>query len=482
LADATRAAAGVMDWILAYVVIGWLIRGGMLLTVLRRQFAPGASIAWLGVVFLHPYIGLLLYSIFGESRLGPGRVRHHQRLLERYAIDDRDCPMPSGASPAARQMMALAKKVGHMPVVCDSAVEFFTDSATTINRLTADIAAATKHVHLLYYILGEDETGERIVRALATARANGVTCRVILDQFASRADFGRHGIVAAMRACGVEVVGALPSSPLRRRDLRNHRKLAVIDDRVAYAGSQNLINPDYGGKRGAPWVDLTGRFTGPVVAEHATIFATDWAFEIGEQLDAPRPSAIAGAATSTPSMPMQVVPTGPISPHESFRRLFHGALDAAQHRLVLTTPYFVPDESTILAVLTAVDRGVDVILIMPENGDSMFTAAAARAHFTTLLDAGVTIHLYQPALVHAKIVNVDDSVVLFGSANLDVRSFHLNFELTTLLYGAEVTSRVGAIQQTYIASSRTVNRAEWKKRSRAVRYFDSAIALISPLL
>jgi cardiolipin synthase len=468
-----------MNWLLLYFTIGWLIRAAMVPTVLRRNFAPGASMAWLGIVFLHPYIGLALYLMFGESRLGPGRVVHHQQLLKRYSLTDPSTKPICGEAECYKPLIRLAAKVGQMPVVEGNTVEFFTDSATMVSRLAADIESAISQVHLLYYILSPDATGQRILAALKIAAGKGVKCRVIVDQFASRTDFRKSGFASQLSAAGVEVVAALPTSVLRRRDLRNHRKLSIIDNQVAYAGSQNLINPDYGGKRGGPWVDLSGRITGPIVAEFAAVFASDWAFETHQQLDNP---AIDSIPKVTGGAPMQIVPTGPVSPAESFRRLFLGIVDSAQHRLVLTTPYFVPDEATLLALQTAADRGVEVILIVPETSDNRLTAAAGRAHYAALLDVGITIHLYRSGLIHAKLATVDNTLAVFGSANLDVRSFHLNFELTTLVYCEETAKRLGAIQQTYLENSRQIKPEEWAQRGAIAQYADATVALVSPLL
>jgi cardiolipin synthase A/B len=466
-----------MNWLLAYIAIGWAIRMGMVPTVLRRNFAPGASIAWLGVVFLHPYIGLGLYLLFGEARLGPGRAILHKQLQERYVLVDSTDELPADIAASSWSLIRLATKVGRMPVVTGNTVEFFTESAALVSRLSADIDTATSHVHLLYYIFKPDASGQQVAGALSRAVQRGVKCRVILDQYASRSDFHRNGFASQMRVAGVEVVAALPSSPLRRRDLRNHRKLAIIDDKIAFSGSQNVINADYGGRRGAPWVDLSGRFTGPVVAEFATVFVMDWAFETNQMLNPP-----AAIATQDGGMPMQVVPTGPVSPGESFRRLFLGAIESAQRQLILTTPYFVPDESAMFALLTATDRGVDVTVILPEKSDNIFTAAAGRAQYARLLEAGVSIYLYRPGLIHAKLITVDDNVGIFGSANVDVRSFHLNFEVMTMLYSPEVAARLKSIQQNYITKSRRLERDEWANRSFIVRYADSAVSLISPLL
>ena len=190
-------------------------------------------------------------------------------------------------------------------------------------------------------------------------------------------------------------------------DLRNHRKLAIVDCNVAVVGSHNIVVPDYGGRRGAPWVDLSARVTGPAVDELAIVFAEDWAFETGETLPIPRPldrpHPVDGAA-------MQVIPTGPSDPGETYRRVFLAALQCARERAILTTPYFVPDEPTLVALLMAADRGVDVSLIVPANPDHLLTAAAGRAHFSRLFEGGVSVWQYQPGLIHAKTVTIDDAL------------------------------------------------------------------------
>src|SRR5580658_9289458 len=285
-----------MSWLFVYTAVGWLIRLAMVPTVLRRQFTPGASIAWLGIVFLHPYVGLALYLVVGERRLGPGRVEQHQKLVERYALADGkeniSAELPGSAAGIAR----LAARMGRMPVVLGNEVEFFSESAVMVDRLAGDIAGAKSEVHLLYYILCADETGRKIAEQLKAAAGRGVRCRVLADAFASRFIFRSGGLGEELKGAGVGVTAALPRSPRRRRDLRNHRKMAVIDRRVAYCGSQNLINADYGGKHGGPWFDLTGRFAGPVVGEFATIFAMDWAFETGEMLEVPKLGEISEAS------------------------------------------------------------------------------------------------------------------------------------------------------------------------------------------
>jgi cardiolipin synthase len=475
-----------------YEIGGWLIRIAMLGVVLRRQFSPGTSLAWLGIVFLHPYIGLALYLLVGESRLGPRRAARHREIVARFRDPARNEERrahqthPTSAPPY-QPMIAQAEKISGLPVLSGNRVEFLPDALEFRQRLKADIAAATKSVHLLYYIFACDSTACDIADTVIDASRRGVKCRILADAMASRHFFRHSGVARRLMAAGVEVAAALPVTPIRRRfarmDLRNHRKLSIIDDRIAYNGSHNLINPDYGGRRGNPWVDVTGRFTGPIVGELASVFAEDWEFETGHEIEIPYPDTENSAANSAAGdFAGQVVPTGPTFPDATYRRLLLAAIQSSRQRLILTTPYFVPDEPTMISLMMAADRGVDVKLIVPQTPDHLFAAAAGRAHFNALLNAGVEIHLYQPGLLHSKTTTVDDAFVLFGSANLDVRSFGLNFELSTLLYGPEVTDRLRNIQRDYLKASRKLELTEWDQRPLAKTYADRAISLLSPLL
>jgi cardiolipin synthase A/B len=271
-------------------------------------------------------------------------------------------------------------------------------------------------------------------------------------------------------------------TPIRRRfarmDMRNHRKLAVIDEKFAFMGSHNLIDPHYGGRRGNPWYDVTGRFSGPIVSELATVFAEDWYFETGEELDLPSPQALDPAG----DVAMQAVPSGPVGAGTTYRRLLLAAIQCSRKTLTITTPYFVPDETTMLSLMMAADRSVKVTLILPRIGDQWAPALAGRAHFHDLLNAGINIYLYRPGLVHAKTTTVDDAFALFGSANLDVRSFNLNFELSMLLYGSPATNRLRDIQNAYLEQSDRVEVGEWAKRAAWTQYADTAVSLLSPLL
>jgi cardiolipin synthase A/B len=469
-----------VSWILAYSAIGWLIRAAMVPVVLRRQFAPGAAIAWLGIVFLHPYIGGAIYLLVGEARLKSGRIDLHRQLVAQLRHRPVGAARPD-LDPVYQPMVVQAEKIAGMPSVPDNSIEFFADINPLVGRLIADIDAAKEHIHLSYYIFAPDGAGRQVADAVIRAAGRGIKCRVLADWVGSYTFF-RRPVHRELIDAGVEVAAAMRVTRIRslfpRVDLRNHRKLGTIDDRIAYVGSHNLIDADYYENPAGPWIDLSGRITGPIVAEVESVFREDWAFETGSNL---------GRIEQTPAPPggriaMQAVPTGPAPPGDTYRRLLLGAVQCAQKQVILTTPYFVPDEPTLVALTMAADRGVDVKLILPLTSNAFFTAAAGRSHFGRLLDAGVHIHLYRPGLLHSKTVTVDDAFALFGSANLDVRSFNLNFELSVMVYGRDVTEQLRKVQMAYLEKSPALTAQEWSRRKPLPRYTDGAIALLSPLL
>lgn len=477
-----------MSWyLLAYVILGWLILLSMIPVILRRQFAPGASLAWLLIIVLHPYIGAVLYLLVGESRLGPRRVEQRRQVVERLRDPARHGDrlphqLSAEAHPSYESMVQQAEKICDLPVLSGNRVEFIPDAVQFLDRLIAEINSAQKTIHLNYYIFATDAQGHRAVDALIAAAGRGVQCRVLADGLASRKFLRRFGLSRKLRTAGVKVAAALPVAPIRRRlarlDLRNHRKMSIFDGKVAYSGSHNLTDPSYGGKRGNPWVDLTGRFEGPIVGELALVFAEDWFFETGEEVELPLRQALKPAG----EISAQAVPTGPTAPSQTYRRLLLAAIQASRKQLILTTPYFVPDEPTVLSLCMAADRGVEVKLIMPRLCDQYFVTFAGQAFFQTLLNSGIAIYQYRPGMLHSKTATVDDAFCLFGSANLDVRSFNLNFELTVLLYGSESADQLRKIQEDYISRSDRLDPAVWAKRPLWAQYGDRAVALLSPLL
>jgi cardiolipin synthase len=289
-----------------------------------------------------------------------------------------------------------------------------------------------------------------------------------------------------MRAAGVQVAAALPiGNPVLRPftgriDLRNHRKIVVIDGSVTYCGSQNCADPEFRIKaRYAPWVDIMLRFEGPVAAQNQRLFASDWLSQVDEDLTELLRQA---ARAPQPGFTAQVIATGPTVRYSAMPELFESLIYNARRELFITTPYYVPDESMQSALCAAAYRGVETTIIFPARNDSWIVAAASRSYYAELLAAGVKVCEYVGGLLHSKTLTLDGEVTLIGSANMDRRSFDLNYENNILLHDAALTADVRQRQREYLAASRTVRAdavAEW---SVGRRLWNNSIAMLGPLL
>lgn len=478
-----------MNWLLWLSVIRWSIRIGMVPVIIRRRMPPSTSIAWLAILFLIPILGLFAYALVGTQVLGRKRRSRYRQLVRSKRIgagDDRVAEIV-GLLPHHRDrldpLMTQAERVFGMPCIEGNDVQFIAEHETFIDTLIKDIDTATHHVHLLFYIYEPDETGQRVAEALTRAAQRGVVCRVLADAAGSRGFFKRRGLATQLAVGGVRVQAAMPVSPFRKRlariDLRNHRKIVVVDGCIAYVGSHNIINEMYPTRPPLMCHDLSARYRGPVAAQLQAVFAEDWTFDTDEQLAGDDVFPVCGRAGETA---VQTVPSGPEAETQTLRRILLTAIAAARSRLVLTTPYFVPDEHTILALSMAAHRGVQVNVVVSDRTDYDLVTAAGRSHYEALMEYGVHIHLFPGGLLHAKTLTIDDHFAIIGSANIDSRSFILNFELNTLMYGPEITLRLLAIQEKYISECRELDLAQWRQRPLLRQFADSAAALLSPLL
>ncbi len=462
----------------------WVLRLVMLLVVTRRR-EPTSAMAWLLVIFFFPWAGLVLYWLIGENRLAARRIKdreiaqEHLREVARRFEGHPNLVHPE-LGPEAAPAVSLAERLGYMPILGGNAVTLIPDTDETIDRLIADIDAAQHHVHLLFYIYADDATGRRVTDALCRAAGRGVACRVIVDAVGSRRMI--KTLAPELARHGVEVRPALPVGLFRRRmariDLRNHRKIAVVDGRAGYAGSQNIVSADYGMKDLA-WDDLMVRLTGPSVLELQAVFVSDWYSESGVFLD---DDGIFPKPVLTGEVPVQAVPSGPNFATENFQRLVVAALYTAREYVMITTPYFVPDGPLMQALEVAVLRGVQVDLIVPRRSDQKIVAAASRAYYEDLFEAGVHLHLYDRGLLHSKTISIDDRFAIIGSDNLDIRSFELNFEISLLFYSRELTEKLRALQQAYMEGTFELTAERWAQRPAWKRVAQDVAKLMSPLL
>jgi cardiolipin synthase A/B len=324
-----------------------------------------------------------------------------------------------------------------------------------------------------------------VVEALKRAAARNVTCRVMADGLGSRIMIeSEHW--PAMREAGVNVASALPIGnpllrPLRGRiDLRNHRKIVVIDDWITYCGSQNCADPEFRIKaRYAPWVDAMMRFEGPIARQNQYLFASDWMAQGNEDI---RELLLRPLPPMEPGVTAQVIGTGPTVRNSAMPEVFETLMYAARHELIITTPYYVPDEAMQTALCASAYRGVATTLILPARNDSFVVQAASRSYYADLLAAGVRIFEFEGGLLHSKSLTLDGKITLIGSANMDRRSFDLNYENNILLYDSALTAEMRRRQDEYLAHSHEVTAEMVAQWPITRRLWNNAVAMLGPIL
>lgn len=457
--------------------------------ILRPQREPASRIAWLVSVMAVPVIGIVAYLLLGEARISAGR-------RERYRRIEAHLPHPAAKEPVRRRLagtpyaapFALAETVNALPPTGGNRARLAADADTAIAEMAADIDAATDTVHLCFYIWLTDHSGLTIKDALVRVARRGVKVRVLADALGSR-DMIRSGHWQDMKLAGVDARAALPIGGLvwtlirGRFDLRNHRKQLIVDNRIAWCGSQNLADPAFLPKaRFAPWVDIMTRWEGPVVQDCQFIFAADWESEEGDDIAALLPDSVEPAPVADPGIAAQVIGTGPNLPYPAMTSCFVSLIHSAREELIVTTPYFVPDEQLIYALLDCARRGVRTTMILPRRNDSRFVAATSRSYYADLTAAGVRIHEFRPGLLHAKTMVVDGQVGLIGSANLDRRSFELNFENNILFADEAFAKEVRTRQMDYLAQSDAVSADDVARTGVVRRFWQNLLATLSPLL
>ena len=475
-------------------VLGWVDIGVNAIIVLVMLFyvpqkrTPAASRTWLLLIFFQPVIGFLLYLAIGRIYVSRRRVALQRKAAEIIASlagrfhTDLVHAQPALAPEVAR-LARMAEQLSNFSVVGGNSVELLTGYDASIQRLAEDIDHAEHSVNLLYYIFADDKTGGVVAGALTRAAGRGVICRVMMDGLGSRT--GLRTLAPRLRAAGIVVYEALkPGGFLRRGiarfDLRNHRKIAVIDQRVGYIGSQNLVDKDF--KRGITYEELVARVSGPVLLQLQAVFFADRFLESELVPNPEREPWLFAFPEATGSVATQALPSGPGYRSGTTGRLLVGLLYAAQRRVVLTTPYFVPDEAVLQALLTTVRRGVEVHLVVSRAADQMLVSLAQKSYYADLLEAGAHIHLYHTHFLHAKHMTFDDDVAIIGSSNIDVRSLELNAECSLLVYDQTVVAGLQRAQERYFSESEELTAARWARRPVLVKLAQNIARLFDSFL
>jgi len=458
--------------------------------LLRPHRDPASRIAWIVVVLSLPAVGILAYLLLGETNIGRSRIKRMSKVIS-LLPDVSDAPganatnLQANVPPRNEHLFQVGQSINGFKPVGGNRARLMKDSNTTIDSMVADIDAAENHVHLLFYIWLPDNNGLKIVEALKRAAARGVTCRTMADDLGSRVMIkSEHW--QAMRDAGVHLTRALPiGNPLMRPfkgriDLRNHRKILIIDNWITYCGSQNCADPEFLVKaKYAPWVDVMMRFEGPVARQNQYLFAGDWIGHVDEDISSLLQEPL---PLTEPGFPAQVIGTGPTVRFSAMPETFVSLMYSARQELVISTPYYVPNDPMLSALCACASRGVTTTIIFPARNDSWIVGAASRSYYDDLLVAGVRIFEYTGGLLHAKTLTIDGETTLVGSANMDRRSFDLNYENNILFFDKTLTADMHKRQESYIAKANPVTMEMVNSWPWYQRLWNNAIAMVGPVL
>ena len=451
------------------------IAGAVTVHVLLNKRDVGSAMSWMGIAWLSPFLGALLYVTFGINRVKRRALRLRRERSHLFVVDD-SAPDALGNDPLTPLEYAIGRLTG-LPAANGNTAEVLTNGDQTYPRMLAAIDAAQKSVGLCSYIFRADATGQAFIDALSRAKQRGVDVRVLIDGIGG--GYFRSGAYLRLRRAGVPVARFLHSHlPWRMPflNLRNHRKVLVVDGHIGFTGGINIGDENVlAGNAPHPVRDTHFLLTGPVVEQLTEAFADDWLFETGERLmdEAwfPEPEEVGPIAA-------RVVTSGPDEDLEQIEFVALHAVSSARHSIRIVTPYFLPPEILTTALGLAAMRGLKVDIVVPERSNHPLVDWARRVSMRSLVGAGVKVWLVPPPFDHSKLMTIDDAWSLIGSANWDTRSFRLNFELDVEMLDADFARRLGEVPR----AGRLLTLAELNGDPLLIRLRNSAARLLQPYL
>ena len=458
-----------------FTVVGFLLAFFAIARLMSQRKQPGNTFAWLLAIAFVPYVGVPLYLMFG------GR-----KIKSLVAGKTRLCPIVPGAPPSAAASGPTARILtlnGACPPIGGNKVKLITTGEAAFAELEHNIKSARHTIHLMTFILARDAVGKRLVTLLAKRAREGIKVRLLLDSLGCFPSSGRF--VNPLRQAGGEVAKFMPVLPLQTRgsaNLRNHRKIAVFDHQTAIMGGHNLakeyMGPTHLKRR---WRDFGAVIEGPAVGLLNEIFIADWAFARGQSIDELHRELPAETATPVGQGELQIVASGPDVVGDPLYEGILSLVQGAERSVWIVTPYFIPDEVLFRSLLLKARSGADVRIVVPARSNHPITDLARRYFLRELQAAGAKVLLYQPGMSHAKLLLVDESTGLFGSANMDLRSLFVNFEIGALTYSpAEATAMSDWMHEVF-AQSKPMPEA--RKERRIIPVIGEEIArLLAPLL
>ena len=462
-----------------------------MLYIVPRRKSPSMANGYLLLIMLVPTIGTVLFMLFSHPKLSRIR-RRQQRTVDamtaeelHYIAKNNKSSTGLPANETQSSLARLAEVLGGFPVMSGNKISFYTGYDKSIDQIVKAISNAKSYVHVEYFILVRDSSTEKIFDELEKAQERGVKVRVLYDRLISRRYPGHSEMIRRFDKARIEYhpmipLSLIPGSKFTRPDLRNHRKIVIIDGDMAFTGSQNIVKKNYHRRDDLEYEEIVMKLSGPLVWQLNNVFRSDWYPESNEPLldlvekqDLPK---------KTGTVLGQVLPSGPSHQEENNLRFYTSMVYAAKKRVGIVVPYFVPDDSFLDALTTAAQRGVEVVIINSEAIDKIIVGRAQRSYYEELLQAGVKIYLYdKPVFLHNKQLLIDDEMAIIGSSNLDVRSFALDLELNVVLYDTRTVKTLLEIEAGYLQKSTQLTLSSWMKRPFRHKLAESLARITAPL-
>lgn len=482
----------IFNFILLYSY--WLLIALVIFKILTKRRTISSFIAWLLIIYIMPFIGITIYLLFGEIYLGKKRsakskiawsitiqyIKKLKTYKHIFSTTNSDIASPLFKFCEYRQGIGALK---------NNQIQIFKKTDDIVISLIKDIEVAKNSIDMVFYIWKPGGLVNQITKKLIMAAKRGVRCRLILDSVGC-ANFFNSVYPKIMRKAGVNIVKALHINPLyiflRRMDLRQHRKMILIDEHITYTGSMNMVDPSLFKQNIGigQWIDIMVRINGPITSAMSIIFSSDWKIETGEHIFPTLSKAHITLKNQLKPIghTIQIIPSGPGFPEGIIHQILLISLYTARKKIIITTPYLVPSDDILYAICTAAQRGVEVHIIVPQHNDSILVNWASRVFFSELLEAGVSIHQFQNGLLHVKSILIDQQLSMIGTVNLDIRSLWLNFEITLVIDSKIFSNDLEKIQNNFIAHSTLINPKKWAQRPYWEQIIERLFYFLSPLL
>ncbi|CAL4321735.1 Cardiolipin synthase A [Buchnera aphidicola (Eriosoma grossulariae)] len=470
----------------------WLLITSITIKILIKNKTRHSAITWLLIIYVIPLLGIFMWFCFDEPYIRKTKIKLINKIWNQNnqwikKIKSYKNILKNKNSKVAGPLFQLCKNRQGLSGITNNQLQLLTNSKDIIKILIKDIYLAKKNIEMVFYIWTPGGLADEVAKALISSAKRGIFCRLMLDS-AGSIEFFRSKWVHIMRHAGIHIVEALKINFFRtffeRVDLRQHRKIILIDNYITYIGSMNLVDPTVLKKKNrlGQWIDLMTRIKGPIATTIGIVYSCDWELETGKKILPEIPEDNHKFNNNNKDIAIQIIASGPGFPEHMIHQSFLIAIYSAQKQLIITTPYLVPSDDLLNAICTASQRGVEVIIIIPKYNDSILVQWASRSFFSELLESGVKIYQFEKGLLHSKSILVDKQLSLIGTANLDMRSLWLNFEITLVIDDSIFGNNLASVQYEYINHSKLLDAKQWLMRSYWKRIVEKIFYFLSPLL